>query len=109
MYVHIFFSANVLKSVLDGSSSHGSIDQISTMSPSDSSLVSQYKDLIREQDCQIQNLNKTNETLLKEKQNLEVIINYFITSFNCDCIRIDCVNIYETINYRFKSKNLKRQ
>ena len=42
------------------------------MSPPDSALVAQYKDLIREQDSQIQKLNQINETLSKEKQELEV-------------------------------------
>ncbi|XP_043477147.1 general vesicular transport factor p115 [Leptopilina heterotoma] len=74
--------ANVLKSVLDGSSSQGSLDQITTMLPSDSALVSQYKDLIREQDSQIQNLNKTNETLLREKKELETKVQELETSMS---------------------------
>lgn len=42
------------------------------MSLSDNTLVSQYKDLIREQDMQIQKLKQANDTLTKEKQDLEV-------------------------------------
>jgi len=42
------------------------------MSLSDNTLVSQYKDLIREQDMQIQKLNQANDSLAKEKQELEV-------------------------------------
>lgn len=44
------------------------------MSLSDNTLVSQYKDLIREQDVQIQKLNQANDALLKEKQELEVLL-----------------------------------
>lgn len=38
----------------------------------DNKLVSQYKDLIREQDIQIQRLNQANDLLTKEKQEFEV-------------------------------------
>lgn len=38
----------------------------------DNKLISQYKDLIREQDIQIQKLNQVNDFLTKEKQELEV-------------------------------------
>jgi len=40
-------------------------------------MVSQYKDLIREQDIQIQRLKHTNEFLTKEKQELEVASKFF--------------------------------
>jgi len=46
------------------------------MSLSDNTLVLQYKDLIREQDVQIQKLNQANDALLKEKQELEVLNNF---------------------------------
>lgn len=39
----------------------------------DNTLISQYKDLIREQDIQIQRLNQANDFLIKEKQEFEVI------------------------------------
>lgn len=46
------------------------------MSLSDSTLVSQYKDLIREQDTQIQQLkqqlNRTHDSLTKKNEELEV-------------------------------------
>lgn len=56
------------------------------MSLSDNTLVLQYKDLIREQDVQIQKLNQANDALLKEKQELEVLNNFS----KCICI----INIY---------------
>ncbi|XP_066584659.1 general vesicular transport factor p115 isoform X2 [Prorops nasuta] len=63
--------ATIVKSVLEGNSSQ-SKDQATTLTPSDSALVAQYKDLIREQDAQIQRLNQTAERLLKEKQEFEI-------------------------------------
>ncbi|KMQ91697.1 general vesicular transport factor p115, partial [Lasius niger] len=60
----------VIKSVIDANNEHQNRNQLS-MSVSDNTLVLQYKDLIREQDVQIQKLNQVNDTLLKEKQELE--------------------------------------
>lgn len=61
----------MIKSVIDANNEHQNRNQLS-MSVSDNTLVLQYKDLIREQDVQIQKLNQVNDTLLKEKQELEV-------------------------------------
>lgn len=74
---YLFFSLGVvIKSVTDANSEHQNKNQLSMMSLSDSTLVSQYKDLIREQDTQIQQLkqqlNKTHETLTKKNEELEV-------------------------------------
>lgn len=57
--------------MIDANNEHQNKNQLS-MSVSDNTLVLQYKDLIREQDVQIKNLNQANDTLLKEKQELEV-------------------------------------
>lgn len=57
---------------MDGSNPQDGKDSISTLSPSDSALVSQYKELIREQDAQIHRLSQTNEVLTREKRELEV-------------------------------------
>ncbi|XP_012235787.1 general vesicular transport factor p115 [Linepithema humile] len=62
----------VIKSVIDANNEHLNRNQLSMMSLSDNTLVSQYKDLIREQDMQIQKLNQANDSLAKEKQELEV-------------------------------------
>ncbi|XP_072743938.1 general vesicular transport factor p115 [Anoplolepis gracilipes] len=66
----------VIKSVIDANNEHQNRNQLS-MSLSDNTLVLQYKDLIREQDVQIQKLNQANDTLLKEKQELEVQLQEF--------------------------------
>ena len=47
-------------------------NQLSVMNLPDNTLISQYKDLIREQDIQIQRLNQANDFLIKEKQEFEV-------------------------------------
>ncbi|EFN63000.1 General vesicular transport factor p115 [Camponotus floridanus] len=60
----------VIKSIIDANNEHQNRSQLS-MSLSDNTLVLQYKDLIREQDVQIQKLNQANDVLLKEKQELE--------------------------------------
>ncbi|GAB1869376.1 General vesicular transport factor p115 [Camponotus japonicus] len=60
----------VIKSIIDANNEHQNRSQLS-MSLSDNTLVLQYKDLIREQDVQIQKLNQANDALLKEKQELE--------------------------------------
>lgn len=57
---------------MDNSSSQRGKEQLNVMSPSDSALVAQYKDLIRDQDMQIQTLKQTVETLTKNKIDLEV-------------------------------------
>lgn len=62
----------IIKSVLDGSSLHNK-NQITTILP-DSVLETQYKEVIREQDSQIQKLNQLTESLIKEKHELEVQI-----------------------------------
>lgn len=67
------FLGIIIKSVIDANNEHQNKNQLSMMSLSDNSLVSQYKDLIREQDMQIQRLNQANESLAKEKQELEVL------------------------------------
>lgn len=71
MQIRFFSSGVVIKSVIDANNEHQNKNQLS-MSVSDNTLVLQYKDLIREQDVQIQKLNQANDTLLKEKQELEV-------------------------------------
>ncbi|XP_046602584.1 general vesicular transport factor p115 isoform X1 [Neodiprion lecontei] len=72
----------VVKSVQDGSNPQEGKDPTSTLSPSDSALVSQYKELIREQDAQIHRLNQTNETLAKEKRDLETQVYELQTSIS---------------------------
>lgn len=52
------------------------------MNLSDNTLVSQYKDLIREQDIQIQRLNQANDFHTKEKQELEVANTFFFLEKN---------------------------
>ncbi|KAI4494705.1 hypothetical protein M0804_000906 [Polistes exclamans] len=64
----------VIKSILDMSSVHQK-NQMSVLAPADCTLVTQYKDLIREQDIQVQKLNQTVDTLMKEKQELESHVN----------------------------------
>jgi len=59
--------------VIDANNEHQNKNQLSMMSLSDNTLVLQYKDLIREQDMQIQKLNQANDSLTKEKQELEVL------------------------------------
>lgn len=59
--------------MIDANNEHQNKNQLSMMSLSDNTLVSQYKDLIREQDMQIQRLTQANESLAKEKQELEVL------------------------------------
>ncbi|XP_039305505.1 general vesicular transport factor p115 isoform X1 [Solenopsis invicta] len=61
----------IIKSVIDANNEHQNRNQLSVMNLPDSTLVSQYKDLIREQDTQIQRLNQANNLLTKEKQELE--------------------------------------
>lgn len=58
--------------MIDANNEHQNRNQLSVMNLPDNSLVSQYKDLIREQDTQIQRLNQANDFLTKEKQELEV-------------------------------------
>ncbi|KAH0955835.1 hypothetical protein HN011_005197 [Eciton burchellii] len=62
----------IIKSVIDANNEHQNKNQLSMMSLSDNTLVLQYKDLIREQDMQIQKLNQANDSLTKEKQELEI-------------------------------------
>ncbi|EFN89919.1 general vesicular transport factor p115 [Harpegnathos saltator] len=68
----------VIKSVMDANSEHQNKNQLSMMSLSDSTLVSQYKDLIREQDTQIQQLkqqlNQTHDSFIKKNEELEAEI-----------------------------------
>jgi len=71
------FSGVIIKSVIDANNEHQNRNQLSVMNLSDNTLVSQYKDLIREQDIQIQRLKHTNEFLTKEKQELEVASKFF--------------------------------
>ncbi|XP_011702750.1 PREDICTED: general vesicular transport factor p115 isoform X2 [Wasmannia auropunctata] len=61
----------IIKSVIDANNEHQNRNQLSVMNLPDNTLVSQYKDLIREQDIQIQRLNQANDLLTKEKQELE--------------------------------------
>ncbi|XP_077267281.1 general vesicular transport factor p115 [Temnothorax americanus] len=61
----------IIKSVIDANNEHQNKNQLSVMNLPDNTLVSQYKDLIREQDTQIQRLNQANDFLTKEKQELE--------------------------------------
>ncbi|XP_015429313.1 PREDICTED: general vesicular transport factor p115 [Dufourea novaeangliae] len=63
----------ITKSVVDTSSLHHR-NQITTPLPPDSVLVAQYKEVIREQDLQIQKLNHITESLAKEKHELELQI-----------------------------------
>ena len=68
--------------MIDANNEHQNRNQLSMMNLSDSTLVSQYKDLIREQDIKIQKLNQVNDTLIKEKQELEVINKYFFFDYS---------------------------
>lgn len=65
------FLGVIIKSVLDGSSLHNK-NQITTPTLPDSILETQYKEVIREQDSQIQKLNQLVESLIKEKHEFEV-------------------------------------
>ncbi|XP_048510355.1 general vesicular transport factor p115 isoform X2 [Athalia rosae] len=65
----------IVKSVLDESNPQEGKDTMTTLSPADSALVSQYKELIRDQDAQIHALTQANETLTKEKRDLESQVN----------------------------------
>lgn len=71
MQLCVYFIGVIIKSVLDGSSLHHK-NEITTPTLSDSVLVAQYKELIRDQDFQIQKLNQLTESLVKEKNELEV-------------------------------------
>lgn len=46
-------------------------NEMTVLAPVDSTSVTQYKDFIREQDMQIEKLNETVDTLMKEKQELK--------------------------------------
>ncbi|KAJ8683674.1 hypothetical protein QAD02_019466 [Eretmocerus hayati] len=61
----------VVKTILDCCSSDQNKEQANLFNPPDSALIAQYKELIREQDSQIQKLSKSNDSLSKEKQELE--------------------------------------
>nr|XP_034182659.1 general vesicular transport factor p115 isoform X2 [Osmia lignaria] len=63
----------IMESVLEGSNTHQK-NQITTSILPDSVLVAQYKEVIREQDSQIQKLNQVTESLMKEKHELEAQI-----------------------------------
>lgn len=67
----MYFSGVIIESVLEGSNAHQK-NQMTTSILSDSVLVAQYKEVIREQDSQIQKLNQVTESLMKEKHELEV-------------------------------------
>lgn len=64
----------ILDTVLKGNCGHSNKDSVTTLSAADSALVAQYKDLIREQDGQIQNLNHTQQILMHDKQKFELRI-----------------------------------
>ncbi|KAL0127013.1 hypothetical protein PUN28_005389 [Cardiocondyla obscurior] len=64
----------IIKSVIDVNNEHQNKNQLSVMNLPDNILVTQYKDLIRDQDTQIQKLNQANNCLTKEKQDLEAQI-----------------------------------
>lgn len=68
--------------MIDANNEHHNKNQLSMMSLSDNSLVSQYKDLIREQDMQIQKLNQVNESLAKENQDLKVLSKFTFRKIN---------------------------
>lgn len=61
----------IVRSVMDSSNSDDRKEQTYNLSPSDSTLIVQYKELIRNQDTQIQELKKSVDNLSKEKQDLE--------------------------------------
>ncbi|XP_043276188.1 general vesicular transport factor p115 [Venturia canescens] len=61
----------ILESVLKRSSPQSVKDQANSMNPTSSVLVAQYKDLIREQDVQIQKISEANQVLTREKRDLE--------------------------------------
>lgn len=67
----VYFIGVIIKSVLDGSSLHQK-NEIATPILPDSVLITQYKEVIREQSSQIQKLNQLTESLVKEKNELEV-------------------------------------
>ncbi|XP_012271153.1 general vesicular transport factor p115 [Orussus abietinus] len=64
----------ILKSVLEGNSLQQNKDHISAMMPSDSGLLAEYKKLVMDLDFKAQDLSKANETLMKEKRELEAQI-----------------------------------
>ncbi|XP_034952412.1 general vesicular transport factor p115 [Chelonus insularis] len=61
----------IMESVFKGSGVPSNKDATTTLSSSDSALLSQYKDLIREQDEKIQQLTQTKESLMNDKLLLE--------------------------------------
>ncbi|XP_076233251.1 general vesicular transport factor p115 isoform X2 [Calliopsis andreniformis] len=71
----------ITKSVLDASSLCYK-NQIATPAPPDSVLVTQYKEVIRDQDLQIQKLNQITESLVKEKHELEVQVRDLVSTVN---------------------------
>ncbi|XP_076627108.1 general vesicular transport factor p115 isoform X1 [Colletes latitarsis] len=71
----------ITKSVLDGSSSHHKSEN-SIPIPPDFVLVAQYKEVIREQDLQIQKLNQITALLVKEKHELEVQVHDLQSTIN---------------------------
>lgn len=64
--------------MIDANNEHQNKNQLSMTNLSDTTLVSQYKDLIREQDIQIQNLNQANDILIKEKQEFDVLSKFLL-------------------------------
>lgn len=75
-YLFFFIAGPILKTVTEGSGAYSSQEPNNSSSPSDSVLITQYKDLIRDQDIQIQKLKSTVEILHREKQALQVVFCY---------------------------------
>ncbi|XP_078045373.1 general vesicular transport factor p115 isoform X1 [Augochlora pura] len=71
----------ITKSVQDTTSLHHK-NQITSPIPADSVLVAQYKEVIREQDTQIQKLNQMKDSLVKEKHELETQIHDLHSTIN---------------------------
>ncbi|KAL6264632.1 hypothetical protein P5V15_004733 [Pogonomyrmex californicus] len=72
----------IIKSVMDANNEHQNKNQLSTINVSDNTLISQYKDLIREQDTQLQRHNHTIDILTKEKQEFEIQIQELQSTVN---------------------------
>lgn len=63
-FLRIFFiTGPILKTVTEGSGAYLSTEPNNSSLPSDSILITQYKDLIRDQDIQIHKLKSTVEIL----------------------------------------------
>ncbi|KAG7197748.1 hypothetical protein KM043_001572 [Ampulex compressa] len=61
----------IVKSILEENGPQENKSHVPVLTPNDAALVAQYKELIREQDAQINRLNELNDDLSKGKEELE--------------------------------------